>query len=79
MCINGSAPADLKEMINLSRSNRRRKLEVKDCDGGMGDRAFPVCGPRVWNALPTSMRMVEDLEDFKGKLKTYLFKNGDLF
>ena len=52
---------------------------MKDCTGGMGDRAFSVCGPRLWNALPTGMRLVEELEDFKGKLKTFLFKNGDTF
>ena len=78
-CVYGSAPVDLKAMIRLSRSNRTRKLEVKDCTGGMGDRAFSVCGPRLWNALPTGMRLVEELEDFKGKLKTFLFKNGDTF
>ena len=78
-CVYGNAPIDLKEMIHLSKSNRTRKLEVKDSIGVMGDRAFSVCGPRLWNALPTNMRMVEDLEDFKGRLKTYLFKNGDIF
>ena len=77
-CVYGNAPADLKEMIRLSRSNRTRKLEAKDCTGGMGDRAFSVCGPRLGNALPTNMRMLDELDDFKGKLKTYLFKNGDL-
>ena len=78
-CVYGNAPADLKEMIRLSRSNRTRKLEAKDCTGGMGDQSFSVCGPRLWNALPTNMRMLDELDDFKGKLKTYLFKNGDLF
>ena len=45
----------------------------------MGDRAFSVCGPRLWNALPFRLRMVEELDVFKKALKTYLFTDGDDF
>ena len=33
----------------------------------------------LWNCLPTELRMNEDLDDFKKKLKTYLFKDGEKF
>ena len=45
----------------------------------MGDRAFSVCGPRLWNALPVDLRMLVDVDVFKKKLKTFLFTNGDNF
>ena len=35
-----------------------------------GDRAFSVCGPRLWNNLPMSLRATQSAETFKKKLKT---------
>ena len=78
-CVYGDAPEDLKEMLRSSKSDRTQKLEAKKCIGEMGDRAFSVCGPRLWNALPQRLRLLEDEDDFKAKVKTYLFKNGDSF
>ena len=78
-CIYGNAPDDLKEIIRLTKSNRTMKLEAKNYNGGMGARAFSVCGPRLWNSLPIKLRMVEDIDKFKGQLKTYLFSNAELF
>ena len=78
-CLNGSAPVDLRELLHLTRSSRSKKLESKKCNGVMGDRAFSVCGPRLWNALPVRLRLVEELDDFKKDLKTYLFTDSDSF
>ena len=38
-----------------------------------GDRAFPVTGARVWNALPSSVTDSATVATFKSYLKTYLF------
>ena len=78
-CITGHAPVDLMNMLKLVKSSRTKKLEAQKCNGVMGDRAFSVCGPRLWNALPLHLRTIEDVVDFKKKLKTYLFTNGDNF
>ena len=78
-CVYGNAPIDLKNLVRFSTSNRTRKLEVRPCLGEMGKRAFSVCGPRLWNCLPTELRMNEDLDDFKKRLKTYLFRDGEKF
>ena len=78
-CLSGNAPVDIKEMIKFAQSGRTMKLEAKKCNGVMGDRAFSVCGPRLWNALPFRLRMVEELDLFKKALKTYLFTDGDDF
>ncbi|XP_063069010.1 uncharacterized protein LOC134460561 [Engraulis encrasicolus] len=39
----------------------------------MGDRAFSVVGPKLWNSLPLSLRQCSTLSTFKSKLKTHLF------
>ena len=39
-----------------------------------GPRAFPVCGPTVWNLLPCTLRSPElSYNCFRKKLKTELF------
>ena len=78
-CVYGNAPVDLKDLVRFSQSNRTKKLEVQQCLGEMGNRAFSVCGPRLWNCLPTELRLNGNLEDFKKELKTYLFKDGERF
>lgn len=79
-CVYGSAPLYLKELINGHnpirhlRSADSHKLQVpksKLCT--MGDRAFQVVAPRLWNSLPNYLRSPQSLEVFKNKLKTYLF------
>ena len=40
----------------------------------LGDRAFQVTGPRLWNSLPPSMRLPDiSPNEFKRLLKTHLF------
>jgi len=41
----------------------------------LGDRAFPVAGPRLWNSLPSNLRQSDlTLQQFRRALKTYLFR-----
>ena len=54
-------------------------LEVKEHLTSFGERAFSVCGPRLWNALPTKLRLEVDVDAFKSDLKTYLFIHGQTF
>ena len=39
----------------------------------IGDCAFSVYAPRIWNALPEEIRSANSVNIFKNKLKTYLF------
>ena len=39
----------------------------------VGDRAFSVAGPHLWNGLPSSVRTVDHMDRFKNKLKSHLF------
>ena len=78
-CILKRAPHDIVDMVRFAQSSRMLLLETMKCNGAMGERAFAVCGPKLWNALPKRIRIVESTEDFKKILKTYLFTEFDDF
>ena len=40
----------------------------------LGDRSFPVAGPRLWNSIPSNLRQSDlTLQQFRRSLKTHLF------
>ena len=41
-----------------------------------GLRAFSVIAPRLWNELPMAIRSIDNINIFKSKLKTFLFKQA---
>ena len=40
----------------------------------LGDRAFMVAAPRLWNSLPKELRVITNVNSFKAHIRTYLFK-----
>ena len=68
------APAYLSDHINFV--NHGKSLRSKDPGVlyvpriNTGDRAFSICGPRIWNKLPIHIQKAPTLEAFKKKLKT---------
>ena len=52
--------------LDLPRTNYRT----------VGDRAFKVAAPTLWNALPIELRIIKDITVFKRKLKTYYFEKA---
>ena len=40
----------------------------------LGDRAFKVAAPRLWNSLPKELCVITNVNSFKAYIKTYLFK-----
>jgi len=46
---------------------------LRVCRTTIGDRAFFVAAPRVWNTLPSSVTASKTLGTFKRRLKTHLF------
>ena len=80
--IHGQAPAYICELVNLKpnssyglRSNNKMLLSTLNFRTlpTLGDRAFAAAAPKLWNAIPLSIRQEQNLEHFKKKLKTYLF------
>ena len=44
-------------------------------EGEAGFRAFSICAPQLWNALPLDLRVCHSVDSFKKALKTCLFKD----
>lgn len=40
----------------------------------LGDRAFTIAAPKLWNSLPVELRQINSIFAFKRQLKTYLFQ-----
>ena len=78
-CVNKHAPAEISGLFRLVKSSRTKKLDVVSCLGSMGERAISVCGPKLWNALPPGLREETRTDEFKKSLKTFLFKDADIF
>ncbi len=81
VALSGTAPEYLSDLLNPNTSSRplrssekrvvmvpRSRLKLR------GDRAFSIAGPKFWNSLPVSLRLVSSESEFKSKLKTYLFQ-----
>ena len=79
-CVHNQAPSYLMEMIcpyqptRALRSSSHLLLEARKTSKKYGERAFSVCGPKLWNSLPLHIRQKETVETFKVALKTYLFR-----
>ncbi len=79
--LHGLAPTYLSDILQYHnrslRSGSLRLLSV--CRSRLkhrGDRAFATVGPKLWNSLPVSIRMVSSLSSFKSKLKTHFLSVG---
>jgi hypothetical protein len=59
--------------LSLAASPGSPKKAKKKSAGG---RAFGVCAPRLWNALPVSLRNIQIYNSFKSVLKTHLFNEA---
>jgi exonuclease III len=80
-CLHDLAPGYLASMVTwytpqreLRSSSQALVQEHSVKVGRYGGRAFQVCAPRMWNALPEEIRKCPNIHTFKAKLKTHLFK-----
>ena len=80
--VNGRAPSYLQDVITPSvsvprratlRSTSHHDLVLQSSHRKLGDRAFSVSGPRVWNSLLIELKSITDTSVSKRRLKTFLF------
>jgi hypothetical protein len=80
--INGRAPTYLKDLIEMTasvpgrasnRSASNNDLVTRRTRLKLGERAFSVAAPRIWNQLPKEIKAATDTVAFKRHLKTHLF------
>ena len=84
--LRGLAPKYLSDLINVlppSRYSLRRNDNGVLLNGHtnitkatMGDRAFMVSAPRIWNSMPLTARTTENISEFKRCVKTFLFRKA---
>ena len=78
-CINRSAPKYLQDLVirnyaRTLRSSLQLKLPVVKCNlSQVHKSSLTSMGPRIWNSLPYGLKIIDSIEDFKGKHKTHLF------
>lgn len=78
--LHGSAPSYLKDLLkprSVSYSIRSHDSLILTTPRtrckSLGDRSFCVCAPKLWNALPFSIRNSSTVSSFKSSLKTFIF------
>ena len=77
--VNGSSPSYLANLVSKHvpsrylRSSDANLFVVPRTFSKFGDRRFSVCGPLLWNNLPTDIKCAETLNQFKSLLKTFFY------
>ena len=81
--IHGLSPRYLQDIVTVRKESR---YNLRSANNGLfldypsgkmlptlGDRAFAMAAPKLWNALPLHIRSEQRLASFKCKVKTFLF------
>ena len=82
--VDNLAPSYLTELLRVYETARRLRLSSDKWRFAIepynlktyGLRAFSVIAPRLWNDLPMAIRSIDNINIFKSKLKTFLFKQA---
>ena len=64
-----------RETSHRLRSSSTTTYVIPRTRTRLGDRAFDVAEPRLWNNLPASLRSTDSIAQFRKQLKTYLFRD----
>ena len=78
-CLNNQAPTYLSDLLvprqssYNTRSSQHLLLHVPRTYKSVGDRAFSLCAPKLWNNLPHYLQQFQSLNTFKKSLKFHLF------
>ena len=81
-CFRNTAPEYLTELIRFDNNHNRNlwsSLKLLDqvprsTNVQTSMSAFSIVGPKLWNDLPVTVKVKENIKDFKAALKTHLFK-----
>ena len=78
--LNNQGPLYIRELISVYQPTRNLRsqdqllLEVPRTRlKTYGDRAFSVCAPKLWNALPLYIKKSSSVNVFKKQVKTLLY------
>ena len=79
--LHGLAPQYLRSLISIKtscfnlRGSNTLLLAIPSvkAKATLGDQAFAVAAPSLWNSLPSELRSITYVTSFKTHLKTYLY------
>jgi len=66
-------PADTEARCRLRSASASSLIVRRTRLSTVGDRAFPVAAPRIWNSLPQHVTSAPSLAIFHSRLNTHLF------
>ena len=78
-CLNDLAPKYLQDLLEVYKPQRNLRsadngyLKVHKTRTRLGERAFRIMAPALWNELPGALRSITDIDAFKTTLKTHFF------
>ena len=84
-CLKSQAPQYLIDILVVRNLGESGRVLQSSSEGVLleipvtkyktfADRTFSVYGPKRWNILPKYVHEVEELKEFRKKLKTHLFR-----
>ena len=80
-CLHQLAPCYLRELVHiyqplrpLRSSSDTSTLSTRPSHKRVGNQAFSLFAPVLWNKLPADIRHLSSLSSFKSALKTFYFK-----
>ena len=76
-CLHHTAPKEILSLLQYGESSRTLKLLETRYENKYGSRAFSHVAPKLWNLLPKNIRDVNDTDNFKTSLKSFLLIRGD--
>lgn len=83
-CLHRAAPSYLCNLLEVKSYARNTRAASSDDitlvvpfvrRSNFAGRAFSVYAPKIWNALPSKLKSIDNFNTFKGQLKTYIFSN----
>ena len=83
--LHSMAPTYITDLLTVQSSVRHLRsstlssvsLKVpRTCHIKFADRSFSCYGPKLWNALPSSIKNATSISIFRKRLKTHLFKQA---
>ena len=67
----------LQQLFSFQTWGHSPALVVPAAPSAYGRRAISYLGPKLWNKMPKALKEATSTEQFKSKLKTYLFRLSD--
>ena len=70
-----SVPVYITSLFELNKRTRCFNLNIPKVKTNFGKRSLKFTGAQLWNSLPLELKVIEEHEIFRSKLKTYYLRS----